>query len=557
MNNLIKPNELIYSQFEYAFSIMDKCTDDYIFILDFAEDCYNISESAVKRFPLPCSKFKNVTNVLKNIIHPDDYSMIEENLKEIVEGKTELHNFEYRWKNKDGDYVWISCRGQVVLDKNGKAAYLAGRISEIGSLKRADNITGLLTDIQLNKDYKSYISKNKNAKGYLMRIKIDNFGELNRRYGKSGGNNVLRIVARILENSIANNERPYRYENSNFVIFNYNGGGIDEAKKTYENIRYAVETETENIDYKFFFTISAGVIEFSSEKHNDIEDLYKKSEFAIYLASKKGANNIEIFDKTEYVNYIKRLKIQENLRIDVKNNFEDFELYYQPIIENETKKLVGAEALLRWKSKEYGNMPPVEFVPILEESGLIVPVGKWIFHTAIKQCKFWQEYIPNFKVNINISYVQLRTSDVLNDINKCIKETGLDPKYIVIEITESGHLDMNNALIKGFYEGNFRLAIDDFGTGYSNMRYLQYLNVNTIKIDRSFVERASKNPYDFKIVKHMIDMAHSINLEVCLEGIETEEELSIFEALNPTYIQGYYFGRPVSKDKFFEDNIKK
>ncbi len=556
MNNLIKPEEIIYPQFEYAFSVIDKCTDDYIFILDFENDCYNISESAVERFPLPNSKFHHVTSTLKNIIHPDDFNMIEKNLEEISEGKTKQHNFEYRWKNTDGDYVWISCRGQVISDTKGLAAYLVGRISEIGSLKRADNITGLLTDIQLNRDYKLYTSKNKNISGYLMYIKIDNFGELNRRYGKSEGNNVLRIMARILEKSVVNNTRVYRYENSSFVLFNYQGDCANDAKSTYNNIRQAVERATEKIDYKLFFTVSAGVVEFSPNKTDKIDDIYKKAEFAIYSATKNKKNNIVIFSDEEYNNYIKRLKIQENLRIDIKNNFEDFELYYQPIISTRTKKLVGAEALLRWKSKEYGHMSPIEFVPILEESGLIVPLGKWIFNTAIRQCKEWQKYIPDFKVNINISYVQLRTSDVLKDINKCIEETELDPQYIVIEITESGHLDMNNSLIRGFYERNFKLAIDDFGTGYSNMRYLQHLNVNTIKIDRSFVERASRNPYDFKIVKHIIDMAHSINLEICLEGIETEAELSVFEPLKPTFIQGYYFGKPVPKDIFYEKHIK-
>ena len=212
--------------------------------------------------------------------------------------------------------------------------------------------------------------------------------------------------------------------------------------------------------------------------------------------------------------------------------------------------------MLRWESKHYGRVSPAEFIPILEESGLIVPLGKWIFRTAIKQCKFWQEYMPEFKMNINVSYVQLRSSDLSKDVSNYIHEIGLDPKYIVIEITESGHLDMNQELTKEFYEKNFKLAIDDFGTGYSNMRYLQDLNVNILKIDRSFVERAAKNEYDFKIVKHIIDMAHSINLEVCLEGIETPQELNTFEALNPNFIQGFYFGKPVPKDTFFECNIK-
>ncbi len=557
MQSLLEPNELIYSQFEYAFSVIDKCTDDYIFILDLIYDCYSISSSAVKRFPLPAAKFNNVSSVLKNIIHPDDFDMIINNLREIADGKTVDHNFEYRWLNVDGDYVWISCRGKVVFGKDGKPAYLAGRISEIGSRQRADNVTGLLTDVQLNEDYNSYILENGGISGYLMRIRIDNFGELNRRYGKSAGNDILRIVAKITEASLINSARSYRYENSSFVIFDYMGGGIKEATVIYESIRKKVEDAAEDFDYKIFFTVSAGIAEIFPNEALKINEIYKKTEFAVFCAVRKGKNSMVVFDDDEYNKYIRRLDIQENLRKDIKNNFKGFELYYQPIISTNDKKVIGAEALLRWKSDDYGMMSPAEFIPILEESGLIVPVGKWIFCTAIAQCRQWQEFVPNFKMNINISYVQLKTSDVLNDINRCLEETGLDPKYVVIEITESGHLDMDSSIIEGFYNKNFKLAIDDFGTGYSNLRYLQYLKVNLIKIDRSFVEKATNDSYDYKLIKHIIDLAHSIDLEVCLEGIETETEMNTLAPLTPDFIQGFYFGKPVNKNVFFEENIRK
>lgn len=556
MESKIKPNELIYSQFEYAFSVIDKCTDDYIFILDFKDDCYSISESAVERFCLPSEKFNNVSENLKSTIHPADFDMIVKNLDDIVNGRTEEHNFEYRWLTVDGEYVWISCRGQVVFDKDGSAAYLAGRISEIGSLKRADNITGLLTDVQLNRDYRELISQNGFISGYLMRIRIDNFKEMNRRYGKTLGDEVLKIFGRILEEAVGENGKAYRYENSGFVIFNYDGGKIEDAQRLYEDIRKRVEKASEKADYRVFFTVSAGVVAILPNKVREIDEIYKRAEFAIYLSENRGTNNIIIFDNDEYNDYIRHINIQENLRMDIKNDFRGFELYYQPIVSAFGKNLIGAEALLRWESKEYGKMSPVEFIPILEESGLIVPLGKWIFKTAIKQCKAWQEFIPEFKMNINISYVQLRTSDVLQDINKCLEEVGLDPKYICVEITESGHLDMDNSLIEEFYKNNFKLAIDDFGTGYSNMRYLQYLNVDIIKIDRSFAERATKSLYDYKIVKHIIDMAHSVDLDICLEGIETEEELEIIETLRPDFIQGFYFGKPVPKGTFFENNIE-
>ena len=338
MNESIKPTEIIFSQFEYAFSVIDKCTDDYIFIYDLINDNYTISDSAVKRFPLPSSKFENVSEALKNVIHPDDYNMIVDNIKGLINGTETKHNFEYRWKNLENDYIWISCHGQLVLDHNNKPAYLAGRISEIGSLKRADNLTGLLTDIQLTKDYNSYISKFGNIQGYLMRIEVVNLKHLCRRYGKSVGNYVLHILAKILESAVTNKARPYKYESSSFLIFDYSRGTVEDAKLTFENIRRAISKACEDLDYKIFFTVSAGIVEINSNVATEIEDLYKKAEFSIYHIQKKE-NNIAVFDEEEYNTYIRKLQIQENLRKSINNNFEGFELYYHQSTEMARRKL--------------------------------------------------------------------------------------------------------------------------------------------------------------------------------------------------------------------------
>lgn len=556
MKEKSEPENLIYSQLAYALSIIEKCTDDYIFIMDLKDNKYTISEAALDRFPLPSAEFDNVSEVLKDIIYPPDFDIIAENLDDIAKGYTQEHNFEYRWLTKDGSYAWISCRGQVVCDKAGKAQYLVGRISEIGASKTADNVTGLLTDVQLNKAYQKMLSSKEAFSGYIMQLKIDNFGELNRRYSKSTGDEILKTVAEIIELSISSRDKAYRYVNSSFLILNTSGDTIECAKEIYSKIRKAIEKSLEEFDYKLFFTVSSGIVELKEDNPLSLEELYKKTEYAIYRATKNERNNLVVFDDNDYANYIRQLDIQENLREDINQGFGGFELYYQPIIWAQTQEIVGAEALLRWKSKDYGKMSPVEFIPILEESGLIVPVGKWIANTAVEQCIEWQKYIKSFKVNINISYVQLKTSDVLNDINDLVKEKQLDPRFVVIEITESGNIDIDNALVEDFRNKNFRLAIDDFGTGYSNIRYLQYLNVNLIKIDRSFVERATKSTYDFKIIKHIIDMAHGVNIEVCLEGIETEDELNTLLPLKPDYIQGYYFGRPASAKEFYEQHLK-
>lgn len=556
MKEKSEPENLIYSQLAYALSIIEKCTDDYIFVMDLKDNKYTISEAALDRFPLPSAEFDNVSEVLKGIIYPPDFDIIAKNLDDIAKGYTQEHNFEYRWLTTDGSYAWISCRGQVVCDKEGKAQYLVGRISEIGASKTADNVTGLLTDVQLNKDYQKMLSSQEAFSGYMMQIKIDNFGELNRRYSKSTGDEILKTVAEIIELSISSRDKAYRYVNSCFLVLNTSGDTIEYAKEIYSKIRKAIEKSLEEFDYKLFFTVSSGIVELKGDKPLSLEELYKKTEYAIYKATKNERNNLVVFDDKDYANYIRQLDIQENLRENINQGFGGFELYYQPIIWAQTQEIVGAEALLRWESKDYGKMSPVEFIPILEESGLIVPVGKWIANTTVEQCIEWQKYIKSFKVNINISYVQLKTSDVLNDINDLVKEKQLDPRFVVIEITESGNIDIDNALVEDFRNKNFRLAIDDFGTGYSNIRYLQYLNVNLIKIDRSFVERATKSTYDFKIIKHIIDMAHGVNIEVCLEGIETEDELNTLLPLKPDYIQGYYFGRPAPAKEFYEQHLK-
>ena len=213
---------------------------------------------------------------------------------------------------------------------------------------------------------------------------------------------------------------------------------------------------------------------------------------------------------------------------------------------------------MRFWTEETGAVSPVEFIPLLEESGLIIPVGKWILHQAMDACSKIRKTMPEFRISVNLSYIQVLKSNVLGEILSGMEKYDLDPGSIIIELTESGFLESDHNFIgfcQGLRENGILLALDDFGTGYSNFHYLYNLSPNTIKIDRSFTLKALNNDYEFNLLQHMVDMTHSIDLKLCIEGIETQQELQKISKMGPDYIQGYYFGKPCALPKFLEDHI--
>jgi EAL domain-containing protein (putative c-di-GMP-specific phosphodiesterase class I) len=245
--------------------------------------------------------------------------------------------------------------------------------------------------------------------------------------------------------------------------------------------------------------------------------------------------------------------MQEKLRESVTNDFEGFELYYQPIVNIKRHKILGAEALLRWKNEAFGSVSPGEFIPLLEESGLIIPVGRWIIKTAMNQCLEWQKVDAEFRININLSFIQIKKSNIIQDIDICMKELNFQSRNVLFEVTESGELEegyMTKKILQSFQRRKLNLAIDDFGTGYSNLRYIKEMMFDLVKIDQEFIRNITESQYDFLVVKQFTELAHSLNLKVCYEGVETYEDLQCVLKLDPDYIQGFYFARPVPADEF-------
>ncbi len=541
-------------EFEYIMRVFGACTDDYLFFFDLDENYYSISERAAERFDLPSNHFYNAGEAIRKIVHPEDFEGLKRDIQELREGKKTQHNLEYRWVDRQGKTVWISCRGVIATEGS---RVLIGRVTEIGSKRKADNITGLYAERRLQYDYQNIQSEGIYKRGTLLRIGIDNFKEVNERYGMDVGDDILRLIARCLE-KVSGANRCYRLSGDEFAVLMMEDD-VQKARKMYHKVRIMIEQDRRAEGYQNFYTISAGVVGFSY-RELEFEQLCNFSEFSLGEAKKNGKNCSYVFSQEDYDSYMKSIDIQEKLRHAVNHGFEGFEVYYQPIVSAKTERIVGAEALLRFSCEEYGMLSPGVFIPILEESGLIIPVGEWVYQTAIQQSLQWQKLIPEFRININLSFIQIRKSDVVSGIMSSIEKAGIDPCTVLFEFTESGLISYDDSvqeLLDVLNENQVKIALDDFGTGYSSLAYLQNLRVNLLKLDRSFTSKAVRNDFDYSLVGYIVEMAHSIGMTVCFEGIETREELEKLLKLHPDYIQGFYYGRPVNKENFYEQNLTK
>lgn len=535
--------------------LLHACMDDYLYVYDFKNDFYYISPHAVKRFALSENHFTDVFENHQKFVYHADIDDLEKELNELISGEREFHNMQYRWLDKEGQPVWINCRGYVVRD-NANPPYMLGCINEIGVKQKADNVSGLLGETSLQSylhDFSSYFPN-----GYILRLGIDDFKEINEKLGIEYGDMVLRQTAKCISEHILPGQKLYRVLTDEFILLDFIGGSTQDAKTQYRNIRRSLDRFIAENNYEAVFTISGGILDCRDLDDYSYSSVMKLSEFALHEAKRKGKNRCIPFNLEDYQKFLHKLELTQNLRKAVSNNFIGFEAYFQPIIRSELNELAGAEALMRFKDSDGKMVSPAEFIPILEETSLIIPVGRWMLHTVLKACKEIHKFFPTFTVSMNLSYVQIIKSDISNEILTAVEEYDISPEQIIVELTESGFLESDSYFSRMWNklkDKGIRIALDDFGTGYSNFHYLQKLRPHIIKIDRSFTAKALENEYEYNLLSLMSDLVHNLNLKICIEGIETEEERLHLQQLSPDFSQGYHFGKPCSLDVFMDTFI--
>lgn len=536
----------------------DPCMDDYLYVFDVQNDQYYISKKSMKRFALPSFQFTHVLDTHRKFVYEEDIEMLEADLEKVMSGENLEHNLTYRWMSVDGEPIWINCRGRIIIGADGKPQFLVGCINEVGTKPIADNVSGLLESFAIKDAWNQ--QHNTMTNGFVLRIGIDNFKTINEKLGVEYGDFIIHEVANCILDCIHEGQMVFRVVADEFLIIDTAGGTAKDAKALYRKVRNGVDHLISRDNYKAFFTISGGVISGETLGQVDYNELLKYTQFALSEAKARGKNQVYYFQVEDYEKFLRRRKILVELRKAVSNDFEGFDVFFQPIITRGGKDLYAAESLLRFWTSEKETVSPAEFIPILEESGLIIPVGKWVLHRALEMCVKCREKRPDFKVSVNLSYIQILKSNFFKDVTEALEQYKLRPDSLIIELTESGYVE-NSPVVRKLWEQlkdrGVLIAIDDFGTGYSNLQSIGNMMPDIIKLDRGFTVKALNNNYEYQLMNQIIQLIHSVDLKVCVEGVETMEELTEIERLSADCIQGYYYGKPCEKQAFYKDFVEK
>ena len=541
--------------------------DDFIFLFNLDNDTLCLSEEVINVLHLPSATFSNATETLINLVHEDDRPLLIKGFERIKAGGESDFIAEYRFPNDRENFVPVIIRGRV-LDTDTENHILVGMISLKSSHR--DDITGLPLESQMIADYNDLLKENGSLSGFILAVRIEGLERINENFGLDVGDQIFSLVAKACQSVRDEDTSVYRISGNKIALMNVYGKNAKDAEALYSALKRKVSEIEYDLDYTAVFTISSGVVAFINDS-SDLKDLLKKADFSLSMGKRSGKNNLYFFDSVEYTKHINKLYLREKLRDSVKNNFKGFEMYYQPVVDAtavssgsdkiEGIHVIGAEALLRWSCTEMGLLGADQIVPILEESGLIAPVGRWILIKTFTQCKLWNEYDSKFHMSVNLSFMQFERSDIVLDVQMALEKSGVNPENIILEITESGYIDHLELqkILNEFHEMKIRVDIDDFGTGYSNLRYIQNLHANTLKLDYTFVHKAvldKDGSSERKVIEYIINMAHDLGMNVCLEGVESESDVAVLAPLKADKYQGYLFGKPVNSFAFLDENRK-
>ncbi|AVQ32383.1 bifunctional diguanylate cyclase/phosphodiesterase [Fusobacterium varium] len=551
----IDEKDFIYNK-DLLYEALVMSTDDFIYICNMKTGRFKYTPAMVEMFNLPSEIIQNPIFIWKNIVHEDDWEKFYQSNMEIGEGQTDYHLVEFRAKNKDGEYIWLKCRGHLMRDEVGEPSIFAGIMTLLGKQNKIDILTRLLNINEFSKSFEEKIKDYSVETIGMMILGIDDFKQVNEMYDRELGDSVLKMTSQIIQSSLPRNALAYRLDGDQFGILVENTNS-QELQNIYNNIKTKLSRQQLLEKSKIFVTISAGCSLYPQDG-NKYQELYKYTDYSLQYAKKSGKDKIVFFSNDILEHKSRFLEILRHIRESIENGFEGFEVFYQPQVFCSGTNLKGVEALLRWKCKKFGSISPIEFIPILEESGLIIPVGKWVLREAVKACKEMLEYNKDITVSVNCSFIQLLDENYLDDVKTIIAEEKVPPSNIVLELTESciiKSIETLHEMYSQMKEIGIKTAMDDFGTGYSSLGILKQVPANIVKIDRAFVKDIINSRFDITFIEFITRICHSVGIKVCLEGIETKEEFDLVSNLEIDYIQGYYFGKPQPKKSIFENYL--
>ena len=474
------------------------------------------------------------------------------------------NTFEIHYMDKDRwydvirtDISWVDGREAVLyslFDVTDKKVYQ----QKIEQQANTDFLTGLFNRMccERNLTLQLETAKLKGTTGALLYLDLDDFKHINDGLGHQYGDELLRAISTDLQAIEGIGQSCYRMGGDEFIIViapEY----FDKCEEILQQIKDIFNTPWYLKDSEYYCGTSIGVVHFPCGD-DTVADLIKKADIAMYEAKRAGKNQSRYYEDTMASASGRRLDMEKSMRDASAGDYQEFTVYYQPIVRliDGRVECAGAEALIRWNSSRLGFISPSEFIPLAEYLGLINPIGDHILKVACEACKTWNDNgKPDYKVNVNLSVVQLLQSDIVEKVAKVLEETGIEPSHLTLEVMESlaiNDMERMKVILSNIKDLGVQIALDDFGTGYSSLNHIREIPFDIIKVDQTFARGIAEDAYAQSFIKLVAELAETIGVRVCVEGIESVEQVELLHNMKVSYVQGYLYDRPMEQ-RFFEE----
>lgn len=540
------------------FDVLSKSSNrTFFFASNMKENTARWSKGAVEYFGLGSEILYPADMEWLKRIHPDDKPAYLKDFEDMANHVSAYHDVEYRMLNAENEYVWVNCKGYMTYDEDGKMDFFAGFVTNMGVRNKIDPVTGMWTVQEFRNDMEDMLYKNKSGAAVI--IGLSNFKRVNDEYGYSYGDKTLYAIAHRMLEVRTPGSRVYRMDGSDFAIL-IEDGTADSIEREIEKFEQAfstldIERNQVHLDFR------AGAVLFP-QNGKYIDQIM--SNMLIALENSKGAGKAGVTYYTEEMHQKKTrlLMLRDAMRECVNDNFRGFSIVMQPIIDSKTGEGTSCETLLRWSDERFPGVGPMEFVPILEDTAYIIPVGKWIIDQVLHCLRDWEdEGISAIeKIHVNVSYVQLHDDDLVDYTVAKLREYDIAPERLVLELTEScriGRIDELSVRLQKFKDEGISIALDDFGTGYASLAVLKDIPTDIVKLDHTMIKSVVGTEKERKLIEFIISFCNNVGIVVCAEGVENPAILGIVNKAGAELLQGYYFDKPLCVADFYKKYVKK